>query len=111
MKARPTSFLAILRTSCLSVLLGIASAIAGEANFTEVRPALTSKQAIEVAMREVRRLGIDLSMFNAPIVNFVASPEPARWYINFERKVVMPGGFFTISVEDKSKAVFFFLGM
>ena len=93
-------------------LLASASVSAAE-QAASVKPALSATQAIALARREAVRRGIDLSKFKAPTADFDAKLSPPRWWVTFmwDVKVPPPGGFFTVSVDDRTMDVYFFPGM
>jgi len=67
------------------------------------RAALLSRQeVISLANAAAESGGIELADYHAPEARYVPSA-PSQWLVAYQYKVSMPGGWFLVTVDDRSK--------
>jgi hypothetical protein len=61
---------------------------------------MKEKEAIEIASNYAKQQGYDISQYD-----ITAKHEKGEWVVHFKGKKPVPGNFFTVYIDDKSKVV------
>jgi hypothetical protein len=71
---------------------------------TETRPAgarLTTAEAVQIAQQAAEKDGQHLGDFNQPEAHYEFTRKDRSWFVFFGGKELLPGNFFSVTVDDR----------
>ena len=66
-------------------------------------PTLKAAEVIELANAAAKAKGVRLTDYDPPTARYERIPKDDTWRVHYQGNVRKPGGFFVISVHDKTK--------
>lgn len=73
-------------------------------------PQLTKAQVIAIANDTARKSGIDLSEFQPPRADFEYVRKDLTWSVFYQGILLIPGNFFSVYVDDRTRETSLFRG-